>query len=486
MVIQVYDTLSGRQKPLETVEPGRVRAYVCGITPYDSPHVGYARLLVVWDIIRRHLERRGYNVTVVQNVTDIEDRLIERARERHTTPNDLADVYTAKCFTLMEALGVAPPDYMPRATDHIRDIHMVIGRLIAEGLAYAAPDGVYFRVRSFPGYGRLSHRDPDEMASGVRVEPEPGKEDPLDFALWKAERPGEPVWTSPWGPGRPGWHVECSAMAWRYLGPVVDLHGGGMDLVFPHHENERAQSEAAFGVSPHVLQWLHHGLIMTDGVKMSKSLGNAEDVGELLKGYGGVVLRGYLSTAHYRSPMEFSRGGIEEFQRAWRRIERLWESVQSAEPARATLEGPLGPALTNYPEELLGALDQDFNTARAWAVTFEMARAAQTVLHGGSSAETAAAAGLTRRNLEVFRQAFGLNPGEQGAAPDPPEDVREWAREREAARARREWALADALRARIQDAGWKVEDSADGSRLRALERATTVELEAEPEGERTR
>jgi cysteinyl-tRNA synthetase len=464
-VLQVYDTRTGRERPLETVEPGHVRIYVCGITPYDHPHVGHARPTVVWDVIRRHLERRGYLVTLVQNLTDVDDRLIDRAQASGQDVAVLASQFADEYWRLMQRLRVKAPDYMPKATANVPTIIDVIERLVAGGLAYPAGGDVYYRVRSFPAYGALSHRDPDDMRVGARIEPNPDKEDPLDFALWKGARPGEPCWESPWGAGRPGWHVECSAMVWRYLGPVIDLHGGATDLIFPHHENEIAQSEPALGVAPHVRYWVHNGLVNTGGVKMSKSLGNGEDLEALIEEFGAETVRGYLLSVHYRTPMEFSRQGLEEFQRALGRVWRLWDEVRDALPAEVPLEGASGDAVAEFPERFLSALDQDFNTARAWAEVFEMVRAGNALIqHGGETGR--AARGLVRRNLEAADEVMGFLPWRGTAVPVPPPGVLTLMEEREAARKARDWARADDLRDQIGEYGWQVEDTREGPVLR--------------------
>jgi cysteinyl-tRNA synthetase len=468
-MITVYDTRTGRERPFEPLVPGQVRIYVCGITPYDRPHIGHARPAVIWDVIRRHLERRGYVVTLVQNVTDVDDRLIERARALGVDPQELARRHTETYRQLMQALDVRPPDYMPEATHNIPAIVEIIERLLDRGLAYSAGGDVYYRVRRFPDYGTLSHRDPDAMRAGARIDPSPLKDDALDFALWKGERPGEPSWSAPWGPGRPGWHVECSAMAWRYLGPVIDLHGGGVDLIFPHHENEIAQSEPALQVSPHVRYWVHNGLLTIDGIKMSKSLGNGADLEELVAAFGARTVRGYLLSTHYRTPMEFSREGLAQFERALERITRLWEEVAEAPPAAVPLEGPDGEVLTTFPLRLLAALDADFNTARAWAEVFEMVRAANTVIHGGGEA-AAAAKGLARRNLLEADAALGLLPG--SARPPVtklPAAVEKLLAAREEARRRKDWATADALRDQVLALGFRIEDTREGPVARPVQ-----------------
>jgi cysteinyl-tRNA synthetase len=470
-MISIYDTRTGMERPFEPVKPGFVGIYVCGVTPYAEPHLGHARPAVVWDVIRRHLERRGYVVTLVQNFTDVDDRIIERAQREGVSAQEVATRYADLYWQAVRRLGVRPPDYMPRATGNIPAIIELIRRLMDKGYAYQAGPDVYFRVRRFARYGALSHRDPDAMRAGARIEPNPLKEDPLDFTLWKGTQPGEPTWDSPFGPGRPGWHIECSAMAWRFLGPVVDLHGGGMDLIFPHHENEIAQSEAALDTAPHVRYWVHNGLITTGGVKMSKSLDNGMDLVRLLDEFGPAAVRGYLLSVHYRTPLEFSWEALEDFRRAFGRVGRLWEAVADAPPGVEPPEGPDGRTLVEFPDRLLAALDHDFNTAAAWATVFDMVRAANVLLRGGGRT-AAAAAGLARRNLVEADRALGLLLPIEGAAaarpsaPPAPPEVMGLVAERERARSARDWARADALREEIRRRGWRVEDTPEGPVVR--------------------
>ncbi|MCL8206477.1 MAG: cysteine--tRNA ligase [Actinomycetia bacterium] len=469
-MISVYDTRAGAERPFEPVTPGVVGIYVCGITPYAEPHLGHARPAVVWDVIRRHLERRGYLVTLVQNFTDVDDRIIERAGREGVSAAAVAARYAEAYWQAVLRLGVRPPDYMPRATGNIPAIVDLIRRLVDKGYAYQAGSDVYFRVRKFPAYGALSHRDPDEMRTGARVEPNPLKEDPLDFALWKGARPGEPAWDSPFGPGRPGWHIECSAMAWRFLGPVVDLHGGGVDLIFPHHENEIAQSEAALDTQPHVRYWVHNGLVTTDGVKMSKSLDNGMDLARLLDEFGPAVVRGYLLSVHYRTPLDFSLAALDDFRRAFARVARLWEAVADAPPGAEPPGGPEGRILEEFPGRLLSALDRDFNTAAAWAAVFDMIRAANALLRAGGPT-AAAAAGLARRNLVEADRALGLLLAgavevARPTTPAVPPEVMALVAERDRARAARDWPRADALREEIGRRGWRVEDTPSGPVVR--------------------
>lgn len=466
-MLTVYDTAAGAVLPFHSRVPHAVTAYVCGVTPYATPHLGHARPAVLWDVITRHLTHRGYRVTLVVNVTDVDDRLIERAREAGGSVAELADRYGQQYLAAMRRLGVADPTYLSRATENVAPIITLIERLVARGVAYQVDGSVYMRVRARSDYGMLSHRRLEDLRVGVRVTPDPHKEDPMDFALWKAARPGEPSWPSPFGPGRPGWHIECSAMAWRYLGDFVDLHGGGVDLLFPHHENERLQTEAALDGGPHVGYWVHNGLVTVAGAKMSKSLGNGADLSTLLDRYGAPVLRGYLLSVHYRSPLEYSEAGLQDFERGLARVRRLWEHVREADPAAEPVSGAEGEVLTQFPARLDDALDADFNTPAALGHLFDMVRAANALLAQG----VASAAGLARRNLLIANAALGLWPVAlpTGRAASPPEAVLALVQEREALRRAGDYVRADALREEIRMWGWAVEDGRDGAVVRPLE-----------------
>jgi cysteinyl-tRNA synthetase len=290
MTIQTYNTLSGKKEALQTLEPGHVKLYVCGITAYDYCHIGHARSALAFDMIVRYLRYRGYKVTFVRNFTDIDDKIIARAKEQHTTSEELANRFINEFYTDMDALGVDRPDIEPKATEHIQEMTNIISELIAKGMAYQAGNDVYYIVDSFPEYGKLSKRNIEDMKAGSRISVNEQKHNPMDFVLWKGSKPGEPTWDSPWGPGRPGWHIECSAMSRKYLGETFDIHGGGQDLIFPHHENEIAQSEGANG-KPFVKSWIHHGFVTIRDEKMSKSLGNFLTIRDILAHYHPEILR---------------------------------------------------------------------------------------------------------------------------------------------------------------------------------------------------
>jgi cysteinyl-tRNA synthetase len=364
MAIQIHDTLTGKKRELVLLEPGKVRFYCCGPTVYDHAHLGHARCYVAWDVVVRHLRARGLEVKYVRNFTDVDDKIIQRANERGEDPLALAERYARSYDEDMDALGNLRPDVAPRVSDHIPHIVRMIEALVAKGYAYAASNGdVYYRVRKFPQYGRLAKRNLDDLLSGARVEVGEAKEDPLDFALWKAAKPGEPAWDSPWGKGRPGWHIECSAMANEHLGTPIDLHGGGKDLVFPHHTNEIAQSVAALGDGEHAegfaRYWAHNGFVEIDHEKMSKSLGNFFTIRDVLAKFDGEAVRLFLLGTHYRHPINYSDAMLVG---AERRLVYLYETLEKADRLAAGVPSAEG-AGSDLLERCRAALDDDFNTA---------------------------------------------------------------------------------------------------------------------------
>jgi len=361
--LKVYNTLTGQKE--EFVPAGDpVKMYVCGVTPYSDCHIGHAMSYILFDVIKRYLEYRGHRVKYVQNFTDIDDKLIARSNQTGTPVKELAEGFINSYFEDMDALNVKRADIYPRATEEIPKIIEVVSGLISKGHAYQSMSDVYFRVRSFPAYGKLSHRKLDDMIS----EPTEGieKEDPLDFTLWKGTKPGEPQWDSPWGPGRPGWHIECSAMSLKYLGDTIDIHGGGKDLIFPHHENEIAQSEAFTGIQPFVKYWMHNGLLQLGEAKMSKSLGNLITVKESLERHTPDAIRLFILSSHYRSPLTVTDEGWEAAERG---VERLRSSSQR-EGGSSTFEVDIEA----YRQRFIDAMDDDFNTAQALAALFDLAR----------------------------------------------------------------------------------------------------------------
>ncbi len=461
--MQVYNTLGRSLQPFRPRIPGEVTIYTCGPTVQAAPHVGHGRQAVAFDVIRRYLEWRGYRVTYVTNVTDIEDKIINAAADQGISTEEVAARATEQFLDAYRLLGVRPPDRLCYATREIPRMLDLIGRLVEKGHAYPAGGSVYFAVRSFPDYGKLSGRDPDELLAGTRFEPGEEKREPADFALWKASKPGEPSWGSPWGPGRPGWHIECSAMAEGELGFGFDIHGGGLDLVFPHHENEIAQSEAAAGSAPFARYWLHNGMLNLSGEKMSKSTGMVVGLNQLLEEYPPLAVRLYYLRAHYRAPLDFSEGGLAD---AAASLERLWAFRRRAGSAGTAAPG----ALALFTE----AMDDDFNTAEAMAVLFDLVREGNRRLDAGEDAGEQAAAydeimgvlGLAEPAaglddlagpLAGLAAAYGLGAEGPSAAVDALIARRAQAR-REAA-----WALGDEIRDGLGELGILLEDGPDGT-----------------------
>jgi cysteinyl-tRNA synthetase len=478
--------MSRRKEEFTPREAGKVAIYTCGPTVYNHIHIGNARTFISFDTIRRYLQWRGFDVTFVQNITDVDDKLINKANEQGRSVEEVATEYTAAFIDAMHAVGVRDPDVRPRATETIDDMISVIERLIASEHAYAVDGDVYFAVRSFPTYGKLSGRDVDEMRSGTRIEVDERKRDPLDFALWKAAKPGEPSWDSPWGKGRPGWHIECSAMSERELGLPFDIHGGGVDLVFPHHENEIAQSEAATGV-PFANYWMHGGMLQINSEKMSKSLGNFTLLKDVLERYPAPVVRLFMLQTHYRSPLDFSDARLDEAKAAWGRIETF---VRNARWAAAQVSGQdLGAsvddkaafvhALGAAREKFIAEMDDDFNTAGALGSIFEIIRLGNSYLAIHEATLDAADAALLNRSVDLLMELLGsigvelehehdLDHGsgsQDDKRSEAEAEVEELLVQRQDARAQKDWQRADELRDRIDALGYVIEDTAQGARL---------------------
>ncbi len=389
MALQIYNTLTGKKEEFVPLEPGRIRMYVCGITVYDLCHIGHARSAIVFDVIYRFLLSLGYQVTYVRNFTDIDDKIIRRAAEEGTDYRTIANRYIRAFHEDMDRLGLLRPTLEPLATEHIPEMIEIVRRLVEKGAAYKAGTDVYFRVDLFSGYGKLSGRDTEDMMAGARVEVDENKVNPLDFVLWKGSKPAEPAWESPWGPGRPGWHIECSAMATRYLGLTIDVHGGGKDLVFPHHENEIAQSEMAFD-APFVRYWIHNGFVNINNEKMSKSLGNFITIRDVLQDVHPESLRLFVISKHYRSPVDFSDETVAEAERG---IERLYGTLEAVEQRAADADGgelsdevlrnqdpELYEKAESLPALFAEAMNNDFNTAQAIGYIFTLQRNLQRFL----------------------------------------------------------------------------------------------------------
>lgn len=477
MNLKVYNTLTKEKEVFIPAEPGKVKMYVCGVTPYNHPHIGNARPFIVWDVIHRYFERQGMAVTHVQNFTDVDDKIIEAANKEGIAWHELAERYIKAYFEVMDRLNVRRVDLYPRVSGHIREIIEMVGALVENGHAYVVNGDVYFSVQEFEAYGRLSGRSLEDMKAGARVEVDERKRHPMDFALWKSAKPGEPSWESPWGLGRPGWHIECSAMAHKYLGCGFDFHGGGSDLIFPHHENEVAQSEAFTGCAPFVRYWVHNGFVTVNSEKMSKSLGNFFMVKDILAHFRPMILRFFILSTHYRSPLDFSDDRLTEAEKAWSRLasavlgaKKLLEQTagQKAGEPNADLANAVATAGTEYD----AAMDDDFNTALAISSLFSLTR----TLNGACQAVARGEAAPDRKGIEAavaaledMLAALGLSIDETPVQESGDEDLVGALMEilldlRRTARERKDWATADAIRIKLQEAGIVVEDSPQGAR----------------------
>jgi len=458
-MLEIYNSLTRRKEPFVPIEPGKVRMYVCGMTVYDLCHLGHARVLVVFDMVYRYLRHIGLDVTYVRNITDIDDKIIRRADENGETVGALTERFIAAMHEDAAVLGILPPDEEPRATAHMAEILAMIEALIAKGHAYVADNGdVYYSVASFPGYGKLSGKDPQDLRAGARVEVGEAKRDPLDFALWKAAKPGEPAWDSPWGPGRPGWHIECSAMSTGCLGNHFDIHGGGADLQFPHHENEIAQSEGATA-EPFVNVWMHNGFVRVNEEKMSKSLGNFFTVREILARYQPEEIRYFILGSHYRSPLNYDDAHLDQARAGLTRLYTALRGLPEAEPAG-------GDA---YRARFDAAMDDDFNTPDALAVLFDLARDSNRLRGHDLSAAAALGAelralggvlGLLGQDAETYLQAGA------GAAVIADVEIDALIQRRTDARKAKDFAEADRIRDQLQEAGILLEDGAGGTTWR--------------------
>ncbi|MFN8513893.1 MAG: cysteine--tRNA ligase [Chloroflexia bacterium] len=466
MPLRVYNTLTRRKEDFVTIEPGRVRMYICGVTVYGPAHIGHGFMVVAFDIIRRYLTWLGNDVIHAQNFTDVDDKIIARAREIGMEPLALANSYVEEWQRDITDLGVLPPTIAPRATEEIAGMLTMISGLIERGAAYEAGGDVYFRVRRFEEYGKLSGRNLDDLMAGARVEIGEQKEDPLDFALWKAAKPGEIAWPSPWGPGRPGWHIECSVMASHHLGDQIDIHGGGTDLIFPHHENEIAQSEAFTDKEPFARYWLHNEMLQLGGTKMSKSIGNLITIRELLDlgPDNGQVFRYMILTGHYRTPLTWTE---ESFEGARRGLERLRSGLRGYDPAAATgAGGSLAGAIATADKGFRAGMDDDFNTAVALASLLELVRAINRARDEGVGGGDIAAA---QAKLAELTGVLGITPeqagdGEASLAAAP--FIELLLETRAELRKAKQFALGDRIRDRLKELGVEVEDSPQGSTWR--------------------
>jgi len=471
--MKVYNTLSGQKE--EFLPQGDVvKMYVCGVTPYDNCHIGHAMSYIIFDVIRRYLRFRGYKVKYVQNITDIDDKIIDRAGKLGISTDELAQKYTDSYSADMDALNISRADVYPRATEEIPKIIEVIQGLIDKGYAYPAGGSVYFRVRSVPDYGKMAHRTLESMIAMECAVGGEEKEHPMDFALWKAAKPGEPSWSSPWGNGRPGWHIECSAMSLKYLGDTLDIHGGGQDLIFPHHENEIAQSESFTGKKPFVKYWLHNGLVQLGEDKMSKSLGNLITIKEALGRYSADAIRIFILSSHYHSPLTYSEEALEAAERG---ADRLHQAAYSKGRG-----GKFGESVDvePYQQRFTEAMDDDFNAPQALATLFDLARDINRAYEAGLETveaqkvllELAGILGLALKPTRKLVRPVGIPSAEEFGVPTiiqtsgeigSEEYIENLIRQRDKYRQAKQWQLADKIRARLGELGIILEDTPEGT-----------------------
>lgn len=456
--MEIYNTLSGNSEEFKPQEEKRIRMYVCGITPYDKSHLGHARTIVAFDIIRRYLLFRGYAVTYVQNVTDIDDKIIKRAHERKMTPLALSKKYTDESVREFAALGAIRPDFSPKVSEYIPQIIDLIGQIVRNGFAYPTSSGVYFDVLKFKKYGSLSKQSPEAIKAGARVEVDEEKKNPQDFALWKLGEEKGVTFDSPWGRGRPGWHIECSAMSTSLLGDTLDIHGGARDLIFPHHENEIAQSEAATG-KKFVGLWMHTGFLTVNGEKMAKSLGNFITIEEGLKKFSPQQIRMFFATTHYRSPIDFSEKAMGA---AGKSLETLHSAISAAKTyaSMAKGDGNLDAFAKEAEKGFIAAMDSDFDAPNAFVALFSLAKRISGSCGEGSASEKEVkeAAGTLGKLLEVLGLAPLEKKGEMGG-----KEIEEAIAERNDARKRKDFANSDEIRKRLNEAGIVLEDRKDGT-----------------------
>ncbi len=456
--MRIFNTLTRSKEELKTIEPGVLKVYACGPTVYNFIHIGNARPLCVFDVLRRYMEYRGYDVKFVQNFTDIDDKIIRRANEEGLTYKEVSEKYIEEFWKDAKGMNVREATVHPKATENIDEIINIISTLIEKGYAYAVDGDVYFSPKKFDEYGKLSHQPLEELEAGARISVEEIKREPMDFALWKGAKPGEPYWESPWGHGRPGWHIECSAMVRRYLGTTIDIHCGGQDLIFPHHENEIAQSECCNGAS-FANYWMHNGYINVDNVKMSKSLGNFFTVRDVAEKYGYEPVRYFLISSHYRSPINYNTEIIEQCKASLERLYNCRENLDFAleNAADGELDNEFNDKVHGRIQQFIAAMDDDMNTADAIAAVFELVR----------DINTAIAAGANKTTLELASKAFdeltdvlGLVYNRNKASLD--EEVEELIAQRAQARKDKNWALADEIRDKIKAMGIVLEDTPQG------------------------
>ena len=473
-MLKVYNTLTKKKEEFKPQEPGKASMYVCGVTPYNYPHIGNARPFVTWDVIKRYLRKSGYEVKHIQNFTDMDDKIIKAANTEGVEWNVITDRYIKGYFESIDALNVQRADIYPKVTEHIPDIIAMVEKIIETGYGYVVDGDVYFSVESFPEYGKLSGRKLEDMQAGARVEVDTRKKNPMDFALWKSAKPGEPYWESPWGKGRPGWHIECSTMSLKYLGETFDFHGGGSDLIFPHHENEIAQSQCSCGNCNSFAQyWLHNGFITIDGEKMSKSLNNFFTVPEILEEYPGEVVRFFILRTHYRSPLDFDRDRIKEAHAGLQRLRNALELGESLSDRAGNTDADveLAQMADKAMADFCEAMDDDFNTALAIGYMFTLSKEiniyANNVINKGAAYDK----GHFEHVMDVYRDMAKVIGIFEGSLEMPvkegelsPEAIEALIAERAEAKKAKNWARADEIRDSLKEQGIILEDSAAGTK----------------------
>ncbi|MBU0675986.1 MAG: cysteine--tRNA ligase [Proteobacteria bacterium] len=481
MPISLYNTITRTKEPLTPIEPGHVKLYVCGITAYDYCHIGHARSALVFDMMVRYLRYRGLKVTFVRNFTDIDDKIIKRAAEQETTCTELSERFIRKFHEDMAALNIIQPDLEPKATEHVDEIIRMISLLIERGLAYQEGSDVYYRVNLFEGYGKLSGRQLDEMQAGARITINEAKENPMDFALWKGSKPGEPTWESPWGPGRPGWHIECSAMSRRYLGDTFDIHGGGKDLIFPHHENEIAQSEGATGCC-FARHWIHHGFVTIKDEKMSKSLGNFLTIREVLALYPAEALRLLVFSTHYRNPLDYSDASMKDavtgLERLYNCMDSLSKLPNGTDISESLIDQATQDRLLSLEDRFLEAMDNDLNTAQGLGLIYDtvkdLNRIRQTLGEKSSDIDITILkeCGQTLTRLSGIMGLLNENPTtylhDQKAEKledleITPEEIQQLIEDRKIARSEKNWGQADEIRDLLLARSIELKDGPEGT-----------------------
>ncbi len=482
MSVKIYNTLTRKKELFRPIEPGHIKLYVCGITSYDYCHIGHARSALAFDMIVRYLRYLGYKVTYIRNFTDIDDKIIARAAEQNTTTEELANRFIDEFYVDMDKLGVDRPTIEPKATEHIQEMIDLISELIAKNMAYPAGGDVYYSVNSFSEYGKLSGRNLEDMQAGARISVNENKTNPMDFVLWKASKPGEPSWDSPWGPGRPGWHIECSAMSRKYLGPTFDIHGGGQDLIFPHHENELAQSEGA-NDKPFVNMWIHHGFVTIRDEKMSKSLGNFLTIRDILDHYHPEVLRFFIFSTQYRNPLDFSEAAMQD---AMAGLDRLYECVAAvdrlnencSESSDTVASSKDRAKIAAMEERFQKAMNNDFNTAQAQGTFFETVKVMNKIMRQLSEAPSEKDCKLLKNAVVTLKKlaaimgilqedAAGYLSAKKAAmlakTNISEEEILKFIEQRNQARADKDWTRSDEIRDKLLEQGIELKDGPDGT-----------------------